>query len=157
MAKKCNTCDIEQDSSQFYKDSSLPGGLKHRCKLCTRTYNSKIYKNTNHKRKACVVAWKARNPDYVRNNSLETKYGLSLEAYNLQLEKQNHSCAICNKHKTENAGGKNLAVDHSHITGKVRGLLCYHCNLAIGMLKDSKSNALRAAEYLELYEKESAL
>jgi hypothetical protein len=157
MAKKCNTCHIEQDLSKFYKDSSLPGGYKHRCKLCTRSYTTELYKKTGAKRRAQTAAWKLKNPSYVKNHSLEAKYGISLDTYNIKLAQQDYRCAICYKHENDNAGGRKLAVDHNHSTGQVRGLLCYHCNLAVGMLSDNKFNALRVAEYLESYEKESTL
>lgn len=39
---------------------------------------------------------------------------------------QGACCAICGKH--ESHFKKRLAVDHSHSSGKVRGLLCYRCN-----------------------------
>jgi hypothetical protein len=157
MAKRCNTCNIEQDQSQFYKDSSLPSGLKHKCKTCTRSYNLEIYKSTGSKRKAQTTAWKLRNPDYVKNNSLETKYGVTLETYKTMFEKQDGKCAICSKPQNENLKGRMLALDHNHANGQVRGLLCYKCNMAIGLLKDSKSNALKLVEYLELYEKTPAV
>jgi hypothetical protein len=42
-----------------------------------------------------------------------------------------------------------LVVDHNHETGKIRGLLCHHCNLAVGWIRDDPDRALRAAEYLQ--------
>ncbi len=42
------------------------------------------------------------------------------------IKKHGNYCAICGKHRT--AFKKNLAIDHSHKTGRVRGLLCYRCN-----------------------------
>lgn len=50
-------------------------------------------------------------------------------------------CAICNI-------DKNLNLDHNHITGEIRGILCFSCNAAIGLLKDNKDFCLKAAEYL---------
>jgi hypothetical protein len=47
-------------------------------------------------------------------------------------------------------GGKilPLSVDHNHKTGRVRGLLCKRCNVAIGMLDDNPKLLARALEYL---------
>ena len=53
-----------------------------------------------------------------RKDNLKYRYGITEEQYDQMLEKQNHTCAICN----EKPKG-NLAVDHCHTTGKVRG--CY--------------------------------
>jgi Recombination endonuclease VII len=61
-----------------------------------------------------------------RAASLRTKYGITLDQYQSLLDKQNGGCAICGK--TPEQERKNLAVDHNHVTGEVRGLLCFHCN-----------------------------
>lgn len=62
------------------------------------------------------------------------------------LTSQGGTCAIC--HGTATVG--RLAVDHCHLTGKVRGLLCTNCNTALGKLKDSKELLLNAINYLEV-------
>lgn len=55
-------------------------------------------------------------------------YGISLEDYKSLFSAQGHRCALCRKHESEFKRGYKLAVDHCHETGKIRGLLCYHCN-----------------------------
>jgi len=56
-------------------------------------------------------------------------------------------CAICG-----NPGGKKrLCVDHDHVTGKIRGILCDNCNVGIGRLKDDIGLLYRAIDYLEEY------
>jgi hypothetical protein len=44
---------------------------------------------------------------------------------------------------------QNLCVDHSHVTGKVRGLLCHSCNVGLGHFKDDPRFTRSATEYLE--------
>jgi hypothetical protein len=39
-------------------------------------------------------------------------------------------------------------VDHNHETGKVRGLLCRHCNSALGLFKDNLTTIAKALDYL---------
>ena len=70
------------------------------------------------------------------------KYGLSEKHFRLLLISQNYECAICGKKD------RSLVVDHNHTTGKVRGLLCSHCNTGIGMLQDSVEIIRRAEGYL---------
>ena len=71
------------------------------------------------------------------------------------LEAQGGVCACCSKPETAAAstgGIRNLAVDHCHESGRVRGLLCNTCNVMIGMAYDDPSVLLRGAEYLSNYE-----
>jgi hypothetical protein len=79
-------------------------------------------------------------------NILKNKYGMSVEAFNKMLQDQMGVCAIGGG--VEVRGGR-LHVDHSHNTGKVRGLLCHKCNVAIGLLKDSTEVILKAYSYIQ--------
>ena len=72
-----------------------------------------------------------------------TEYGISLLQYEAMLEAQNGVCAICKK--TE---GKHLSVDHNHVTGEIRGLLCSRCNLVIGRCNDDTKLLKAAILYL---------
>jgi len=66
-------------------------------------------------------------------------------------EKQNHRCAICDTEIHDIAGENDVnrgVVDHCHQSNKIRGLLCHHCNRALGLMKDSKENIKRMLEYL---------
>jgi len=76
-----------------------------------------------------------------------SRYGIDLtkDAYKLLLKKQGYHCAICNN----GDGTKNLAIDHDHQTGKIRGLLCTNCNLGLGLYKDSPVLLRSAAKYLD--------
>jgi hypothetical protein len=59
---------------------------------------------------------------------------------------QNGVCAICREPEREE---RSLSVDHCHLTGRVRSLLCSGCNKAIGFLRESPLLARAAATYLE--------
>ena len=80
-------------------------------------------------------------------NHVWKNYGLKPDDYISMLENQNYVCAIC--------GGidknKRLAVDHCHVTGKVRGLLCSPCNLGLGSFRDSIYNIKNAFKYLNRF------
>ena len=60
-------------------------------------------------------------------------------------ENQNGLCGICEKYFEK------LHVDHCHTTNKIRGLLCNHCNLALGKFKDDIKRLSNAINYLSLY------
>lgn len=78
------------------------------------------------------------------------KYGLSLDEYNKLKESQNFRCAICGVIPDGNSSRADdgFNIDHSHVTGRVRGLLCLNCNAGIGMLKDSETVLQLAINYL---------
>lgn len=87
-----------------------------------------------------------KNPDKVRNRSYKHSYGITLEAYNQILTKQNGVCAIC---KSQDQFKARLSVDHVHHTKIVRGLLCHKCNVALGLLSEDTCRIKRALEYVQ--------
>ena len=97
-----------------------------------------------------IKQYRLENKDRKKENTLKRKYGLTLEDYIKMLQEQNGSCAICFV-KAEEQKNKVLVVDHNHLTGEVRSLLCSQCNVAIGLLKENQEVILRAAEYLKKF------
>jgi hypothetical protein len=77
-----------------------------------------------------------------RKSHLKRNYGLTLEAFDALLAAQGGGCAICGRTDADN-------VDHHHETGRVRGILCFPCNVAVGLLHDNADRARSAAIYLE--------
>lgn len=77
---------------------------------------------------------------------IEKTYSITKEFYEELLSKQGGRCAICKKHPTKY---RRMAVDHDHITKKVRGLLCHTCNKGLGMFLDDIGRLQAAIRYLE--------
>jgi hypothetical protein len=98
--------------------------------------------------------WARRNPERFREirrraalKSRLKRRGICLEQYETMLEAQGHVCAIC---RSDTTGTKHdWHIDHDHCTGEVRGLLCHHCNTALGHAKDDPSILRSMIEYLE--------
>ena len=84
--------------------------------------------------------------DRRRARDLRRRYGLTLDEYERMHQKQRGACAICGTSTC--VTGKRLAVDHCHVTGRIRGLLCSLCNNGIAKFNDDKVRLLRAVEYL---------
>ena len=80
-------------------------------------------------------------------------YGLTPEQYENMILEQEFKCAICGIHETAIKGKRRLCIDHNHVTGKVRGLLCPHCNLMLGTAKDDPNILREGAKYLEVKER----
>lgn len=86
-----------------------------------------------------------------RRKNLLDWYGLTAEEYDRLFVKQNGRCAICKRTSPGSARARSnmsFCVDHDHLTGHVRGLLCSPCNRAIGMLKDDPDVLEAAARYI---------
>ena len=109
---------------------------------------------TREKNKRRAREWRKAKSLWVkedsRNRHLLDTFGLTPDEYDVMFEKQGGVCAICLEPEKVKRNGKvkNLAVDHDHETGAIRGLLCHHCNVGIGHLKDSPVLLLKASEYL---------
>ena len=124
--KQCRSCGVEKPLSEFYVRNPD-------CKGCTLLKRKEDYR---------------KNRDKYRSKELKKNYGITLEEYNLMFAEQDGCCAICGTHQCST--GKSLAVDHDHISGQIRGLLCANCNTALGKLNDDIETILRAADYLRL-------
>ena len=80
-----------------------------------------------------------------RKQNLRRKYGLTLDQYNALLAEQYNSCALCQE---SFRADKKPVVDHDHVTGRVRGILCQKCNMVLGFSGDSVERLQSAIEYL---------
>ena len=113
-------------------------------KKSVNNYYSKHRLEINRKKKEFYRKNKENHLLLVRKNKLIKKFGITLEHFNLMLKNQNNKCAICKKEEC-----RNLAVDHDHKTGKIRGLLCLNCNTGLGSFKDNLDLLLKAINYLK--------
>ena len=86
--------------------------------------------------------WRKRNPESNRQTNLK-RYGLTVEQEKLLLSVQNNKCAICSEMFI-----KTPCVDHNHKTGRVRGLLCGHCNRMLGCARENQNILQSGIEYL---------
>ena len=173
--KRFSRCKEIKDESEFNKDRRRPDGREKICKTCRaeyrkhtreqdrersakyyrihadeiKTYNRKYYREHANAAIAYSHRYNAEHKEeiYTRNRrkKLMKQYGITPEEYDKLFSKQNGACAICGNIPTN---GKKLAVDHSHITGKVRGLLCHSCNVTLGNVDDSIELLTKAIEYL---------
>ena len=101
-------------------------------------------------KKAYEAKWKARPENKVARKAydLNEKYGLSIKEYDEMLIESCGKCALCSKPFDNYI--KEPAIDHSHITGKVRGLLHAKCNKALGLFNEDLPTLLNAIKYLTL-------
>lgn len=101
------------------------------------------------------IRMREANPEYYRDKELRKTYGITIDDYNKMLEDQKGVCAICGQPESRIDKRvdrvSNLAVDHCHNTGKVRGLLCHACNAMLGQSGDSVERLELGANYLRFH------
>lgn len=160
--KKCSTCKIEKPLSDFYPIANGIGGVRPRCKECTRIAEKKKYGENAEFRwsKLSKQAIRLRDdPEHKKNHMLaqrrwhlKKKYGMTLSDFASTLESQKGGCAICGGVSEKLSPKTRMVVDHCHETGKIRGILCDLCNTALGKFKDNPALLQSAIEYLRKYE-----
>jgi Recombination endonuclease VII len=125
--------------------------------MCSSCWKADWFRNNPGKQIGSAV-WAKRNPErmreLVRKRSL-AQYGLTPDQYRLMWERQGGKCANPGCDYTAEAWDarrtqrKGLQVDHDHVTGSVRGLLCAGCNVALGHVDDNLDRLLGLIEYLK--------
>lgn len=123
-------------------------GVQPSCPECaTRVAEeSKARKNA-----ARRVAVNVDRRDVNLRDLLRRRYGLTLEQYQEMLARQGGRCAICGSppDPTGVKAASRLHVDHDHVTGANRELLCGRCNQGVGFFRDDPAILRAAAEYIE--------
>jgi hypothetical protein len=125
-SKRCPACGEVKAREAFTKNRSAKDGLGTYCKPChnhiSRENAERLYGGRS-------------------NFHLKRRYGIdSVDVAWLRM-RQNDLCAICEFKPAEH-------VDHDHATGDVRGLLCFNCNVGLGMFGDDVDVIRKAIEYL---------
>lgn len=109
----------------------------------------KIYREKNAEAiKAQQKEWRSKNKETIRRNNLK-RIGFTPELFDELVAYQNGLCAICDAALSD-LPSKHVHADHCHTTSEPRGILCHHCNSAIGLLKEDKRLLKKAEEYLDM-------
>jgi protein-arginine kinase activator protein McsA len=154
--KRCANCRWFKPETEFSKLSRAKDGLFYRCRECAAkqrkkyvTKNREANKRWYEENKVTYLAnrTKKRTPEHTRRKWIWERYGLTDADYDALVEKQGGVCAICGQTDRD----KPLSVDHDHIDGGVRGLLCFRCNMGLGLFGDMPTRLREAAQYLEEY------
>ncbi|TYK45274.1 endonuclease VII domain-containing protein [Actinomadura decatromicini] len=126
--KYCPACKEIKAVHEFGSNRSNKSGLANHCRPC----HSKV-----------MAAGKRRKHGSERNYLLKLRYGVTEEEVEQMIAEQGGICVICLRDEPKH-------VDHDHMTGLVRRVLCFKCNGALGQFEDNPERLRLAAEYLEL-------
>lgn len=153
----CPRCQQTKSVVYFGRRSALADSpRKGYCRDCERAYHEARQTSAEVREARRADKRKYARSDRSRELRLGKLYGITLADYEAMLDAQGRCCAICS---TDKPGGnaKHWHVDHCHSTGRVRGLLCSRCNLAIGQFNDDPELLIRACVYLGAVPTERAL
>ena len=123
--RKCFKCGQRKPwtAEHFLPDHQRGGKLKGTCRGCLR--------------------------DAIKASALARSYGLSRQDFEKRLADQGGRCRLCDGRLDGSSPAMVPHVDHCHDTGRVRGLLCHHCNVLLGHAKESPTLLRAAANYVE--------
>jgi hypothetical protein len=165
--KQCSQCKRTEPRSMFSVNSRSNDGLDAWCKPCRKAYyeSRRNLKNPKRLPGQCRRCWRTEITvnDHTYCQECKTavgrearfkKFGISADQYVDLGRSQRWRCAICST--LDGDGGRKLCIDHDHSCcpgvgscGKcIRGLICFKCNVALGMVKDSPDTLKKMLDYL---------
>ena len=138
-------------------------GHRNDCKACNLAAKAQRYRTNPEPARQRTQRWRTENPEKYaatqaafrasggkrradRKSHLKRKFGLTVEQYDAMLANQAGGCGICGKPLRSDIS---LHVDHDHETGRIRGLLCFTCNNALGDFEDDPVLLRAATAYVE--------
>jgi hypothetical protein len=178
ILKRCPDCGLVKPAGDYAKNAARPDGLAFYCRDCFNVRSAAAYRRKR-ARQGHTVRERIATPEGMRQcaecreikpddafalnasqpsgrncyckpcnkrkqraSRIRVKYGISEAELDSLILEQGGVCAICRFRPAEH-------VDHDHVTGAVRGVLCFPCNAALGLLDDRIDLLARATGYLE--------
>lgn len=129
-SKVCPGCEQDRLLADYCKDRRSPDGYSRRCLACRRLEAAKA------------------DPRATKDRYLRWRFGIGLAEYEAMHAAQGGVCKVCGRPQQQTRRRAYLDVDHSHVTGRVRGLLCSECNRALGLLRDDPVSVANLLAYL---------
>jgi hypothetical protein len=149
MTRTCKTCGVEapQHVKQNWKycgscrnEWKIPPSsprYRNHGKFCPVCGSRKAVPSVTCGRKKCMK----KVPQAKKSGA---KYGLS--SYQVLLLRKTESCECCGM--KFDGDGSDRHIDHDHLTGRARGVLCRWCNLTVGHSQEDEQRLLACVEYL---------
>jgi hypothetical protein len=137
--RKCARCETIKPADAYNRKGFTQKGTPQRRNLCAACLSETRTSRQGQPRGG------DQTPEKRRASDLKRIYGISVEQYAQMLAVQEGKCAICRRPPK---GGRPLAVDHCHQSGRVRALLCAACNRFVGGFEFFRE---RGETYLDQY------
>ncbi len=140
---------VNKESYLRHKEERLKSSREYRAQHLKhlRKLDREYYWKNKKALQAYQREYKKLNKEKLHNAHLLRMFGITHSKYEEIFDSQDRRCAICNKPESKK-DNKRFAIDHNRRTGKIRGILCNRCNLAIGLLNDHVFTLFKAGLYL---------
>lgn len=135
---------------------TYPSGRKNvKCLRCKRENDTRNYQlrrqrgnidDLRAESRAISTRHYLAHPGWASLRQSLLKFGLTLDQYYSMEDTQDFVCFLC----YGLPDGERLVVDHNHVSGVVRKLLCRPCNTGLGQFRDNPDVLRRAAAYCEV-------
>jgi hypothetical protein len=139
--RAANAEKLKQSKAAYYEKH------KDECVSYQQQYRWSNRERLSEYRKDYNATHHVENAEYKKHWHRERKYGLTEAEFDVLLSAQGGKCSVCGV-LFGDAKADRPHVDHCHTTGRVRGLLCHHCNTGLGHFRDSPETLQAAIQYL---------
>jgi hypothetical protein len=153
--KICSKCKIEKPIDEFYRAERNSDGKMSQCKTCNYKYVKEYRKRPENvdriREQNRAIDKRYHSRPEIKMKHAERwhikEYGISLQDREVIMKEQDGKCAVCGDILIKE--GNKTCLDHNHITGKIRGIVCHNCNCALGYIKDNSDIAEAMVRYLQ--------
>jgi hypothetical protein len=164
-SKRCKVCGEVKPLDDYYRTPGTRDGHRGDCKACNQAEKARRHRENPGPARKRAREWReipenrdrtkanherykadGRKKESDRRSYLKRTYGITLEEYDEMLERQGGRCAICRREPRPDIS---LHVDHVHSTGALRGLLCFSCNVTVGLIREDRSRLGAIGAYLD--------
>lgn len=136
--KECYACKRTLPIEAMTVKSRMPTSICRECNAAkSREWRSKYPDKMRDQNKRHAER-RRYDESWHRETYLKDVWGITVEQYNAMLSTQDGVCAICKRKeriKCRFKASRALSIDHDHVTGKIRGLLCFSCNVLLGRIE----------------------
>lgn len=148
QTKVCSACKERLPIENFGICTTYRDGRRGQCNKCRCLNDTVRWDNlSKEERLRRARKYEANKSVPRRWRRIKRLYGLSKQDYDDLLHRQGGGCALCSSSDTKTIVGV-FYVDRCHETGRIRGLLCLDCNMALGKLGDTPDRIARVLEYV---------
>jgi hypothetical protein len=135
--KICHKCGKKKSIKKFYPNGSNIDGYRNNCKTCVDKQNKNYTLSDKYIREE-------KSKDY----RYRTKYGITYKKKKEIILNQDNKCLCCGIDFKTLKLERHICIDHDHLTGKVRGVLCTECNIALGLLHEDLNRVKSLENYI---------